>query len=475
MNQDKYVFWRFPQSRKSFKGKLEIDENNEGTLVLSGDISLELEYEAYVKSLGEKRSDDYIYLWGSSNSLLSSDIITVEGFESSRSFGFGDCAEINIVIRNFLIDHHISSFAQSRFNNVTVEYSNLDKWLNVQNIDRGDFNGFFTYGWRENKYSVDYTVRKKITIHLDDDLIEIYNFPSFQPNPAINIEHTFKPYVKFVSENKDFWYFMERVNQFKDFLNFVITGHDVHILNIYGSLLYKHGKHTLMKKVTLGYQYPFKQKFIKSKVLTPFLMYNLSEGDLNILVAKWYELRERYLSAYDLFFGTMYNSYLYLQNQYLMLFSALEIYTDIRVKEDEKKELESKIKRVNDMVGKLQKLNNDCMLEKGDFDWLKSILEGKKSFSEKERLNFIYKKYKENLLLFSNNIGEANKFSKSLKEIRNLLIHGHIDYNDLDIDKIFWDSKDIQLILYLCFLTDLGFSWDQKSMLFARDKSSINC
>jgi hypothetical protein len=264
---------------------------------------------------------------------------------------------------------------------------------------------------------------------------------------------------------------MERVNQFRDFLNFVITGYDVHILNVYGSLLFNYDNHKLAKKVTLGYQYPFKQKFNKSKVLTPFLLYNLSEIDLNILVAKWYELRERYLSAYDLFFGTMYNSYLYLQNQYLNLFSALEIYTDIRIKEDKGKEVETKVKRVNELVGKLQKLNNDCKLEKEDFDWLRSILEGKKSFSEKERLNFIHKKYKDILPMLSNNIEEANKFSKSHKEIRNLLIHGHTNYSDLDVDKIFWDSKDIQLILYLCFLTELGFRWDPKRMLFIKESN----
>lgn len=463
-NWEKYTKWQFPGQIHKFNGLLNIDSNNKGTLTLRGDINLDFEFSEYKGSLKENPSNDYLFILGETKDTSNKEIITILGFENGGCIN--DFVEKQFIVRNYFIGHHFSNYEQLKFDDVTVEYSNFDTWMNTHDFGNFDMNGLFKYGWKDQNYLLDFSLKKMIEIQINmADKVQIFKLPKVEDNLLIKPRWNRHVYVKFISKRKDYDYFIERIHQFKDFLNFFITKFDVHILNVYATLNISVENSSLMKKVKIiiGYQYPFKTDFKKLKVITPFLIQSLEENRFKELIIKWFGIRTTYLSAYDLFFDSMYNGYLYLQNQYLMLFSALEIYTDIKLKEDKDNKLNEKIKRIENL-GKV--LDEDPNISNADREWLKSMIENKKSFSEKERLTMIYNRYNELLSKLSTNIGDTNKFSKTNKDIRNLLIHGHIDYNDYDVEELFWNNKNIQLILYLCILTELGYSIEDLKKIF---------
>jgi uncharacterized protein (DUF1330 family) len=109
LNGHKFTDWCFSGRTKKFGGKLSLFENNEGTLILNGDTSLLVEYVEYKKILNKNQSKNYVCLWGTTSSISSNDIITIEGYENHRHLN--DYITINITVQNCLPGSRVSGFA----------------------------------------------------------------------------------------------------------------------------------------------------------------------------------------------------------------------------------------------------------------------------------------------------------------------------------------------------------------------------
>ncbi|WP_458744436.1 hypothetical protein [Candidatus Nitrosocosmicus sp. T] len=97
MDGHKFTDWCFSGSTKIFGGKLSLYENNEGTLILNGDTFLLVEYVEYKKFLNKNQSKNYVCLWGTTSSILSNDVITIEGYENPRHLD--DYITLNITVQ----------------------------------------------------------------------------------------------------------------------------------------------------------------------------------------------------------------------------------------------------------------------------------------------------------------------------------------------------------------------------------------
>ena len=106
----KFTVWCFSGRIKKFGGKLSLYENDEGTLILNGDTFLLVEFAEYKKFLNENPSKNYVCLWGTTSSISSNDIITIEGYENHRHID--DYITINITVQNCLPGCHASSFVE---------------------------------------------------------------------------------------------------------------------------------------------------------------------------------------------------------------------------------------------------------------------------------------------------------------------------------------------------------------------------
>jgi hypothetical protein len=160
----------------------------------------------------------------------------------------------------------------------------------------------------------------------------------------------------------------------------------------------------------------------------------------------------------------MYNTDLYLSNQFLMLAEATAIYVNTIISNNPSNDLQKKISRINTICNKL---NDDySILNNEDRKWITELLQGKKSLSFKEKLNNIYETYLDLLPYLSSVIGPKDEFSSKVTEYRNRLTHGNINYDDLDNNYLFRKCKDLQLILQLCILSELGFTIGEIKSIF---------
>lgn len=108
--------------------------------------------------------------------------------------------------------------------------------------------------------------------------------------------------------------------------------------------------------------------------------------------------------------------------------------------------LQQKMKRIDNICHVIDESN----LEIADKDWVKTVME--------EKMKMIYEIYEGLLSKLSIVIGSKEHFSERVKQYRNNLTHGNIDYDQLDNQDLLWKYKDLQLILQLCILSELGYS-----------------
>ena len=110
MDCHEFTNWCFSGRIKKFSGKLSLYENNEGTLILNGDPFLIVEFDEYKKFLNKDQSKNYVCLLGTTSSISSNDVITVEGYENHRHID--DYITINITVQNCLPGCQVSGFAK---------------------------------------------------------------------------------------------------------------------------------------------------------------------------------------------------------------------------------------------------------------------------------------------------------------------------------------------------------------------------
>jgi hypothetical protein len=200
----------------------------------------------------------------------------------------------------------------------------------------------------------------------------------------------------------------------------------------------------------------------KLNIVTPFLRVDKGidkRSDKFIeIINHWFGLRNRIPAVYDLYFGVMYNSELYISNKFLMLAEAISIYVDKIISENRSDPaLQLKMKRIDNIC----QVIDQSLLKRADKDWVKDIIKDKRSLSYKEKIIIIYEIYEELLSKLSTVIGSKEEFSEKVKKYRNKLTHGNIDYDKLDNQDLLWKYRALQLILQLCILSELGFSVNQ--------------
>jgi HEPN superfamily Apea-like protein len=82
----------------------------------------------------------------------------------------------------------------------------------------------------------------------------------------------------------------------------------------------------------------------------------------------------------------------------------------------------------------------------------------------KEKVEEIYEQFHDILPLLSKKIGERNDFINRIILYRNKLPHGSKTSIKIEDDDLFWQYKNLQLILQLCILSMLAF--DNEKIIF---------
>jgi hypothetical protein len=272
--------------------------------------------------------------------------------------------------------------------------------------------------------------------------------------------------IQFVIESlggKSFHNYLELEGKIRDFLNLTIVK-SVVIQSFEGII--SQGPVSTPAKI-LFHTY-ITEKMHKLEIKSPVLfLYTEVAGKLELYIVNWFSLYTENKVIIDLFFGVIYNTKSYLSNNFLMLFTAIEAYHQAFMEyySERKKEKE---------------LFSDYMIKKvEEYDFLKEEREKLKELinnfgkqlSSKERIGEVYDQFADILPSLSSKIETRDKFIRRIVDIRNDLSHGNVHPDSLNRDDdLFWQYKNLQLILQLCIMSKLGFDNEKIKEIYYLDK-----
>ena len=147
-----------------------------------------------------------------------------------------------------------------------------------------------------------------------------------------------------------------------------------------------------------------------------------------------------------------------------MIVTALEVYHG-KIIEDE----ESNKEQVDTYTRILSHVDN-LSISKEDLEQLKKWISNGRLPSLSNRIKEIYEIYLDIIPYLSIKIEEKECFARKVKNYRNDLSHGNINSQDIDENDLFWTSKDLQLLLRLCILSQIGFTNNQIKEIYNIDK-----
>jgi len=373
-------------------------------------------------------------------------------FRTSYSF-----EERTYPIKFIFVGTHFENLNEIQFESIIVEYSNLPYWITNHEL------GFTQDRFDENdNYILEHRYGKKVDVNIENRCsIQFFTRPEVNLDLVTNKKVIYHTYAKISSiGSKTLLECIILKNVLRDFFNFATTA-EVRTVRMIGHRKVKFDNYEDIDLVEIFYRSSISKKMDKLKVIQPHLL-RFSELDqkfFNVL-KNWYSLRDQIGATYDLYFGVMYNSDLYLTNRFLMLAEGLEIFMGIlseRIPDDELRRKIDRIDTVSKILDKCQGLEN-CELNEDDKNWISNIMNEKKSLSFREKMEKAYGNYSEILPKLSKVIGSKEEFAKAIQKSRNSLTHGNIDYDQLDTQELFWNMKDLELILQLCILSELGFT-----------------
>lgn len=353
---------------------------------------------------------------------------------------------------------HFDKLDDIKFENVLIEYSHFNEWIS------GRLRGRTIFDSNDDRYSIEHYYGEAVDVDiLGLCSINIKSYPDIQASLVTRQihEHTF---VKISSsDQKALEFYIYLKNLFSDFLNFVIVD-KVITLRMLGNIRIQVDNRSVFDLVQIFYQSTIPKDMDKLKVLSNSLLRYTKIGQerFDDILNSWFCLRSRAAAVYDLYFGVMYNPDLYLSNKFLMLAEAIAIYFDQKLTSTPDSELRHK----SEQVEKVCKVLDDSYLDSEIKEWSKNIIKEKKSLSFKQKMQKAYETYRDLLPHLSHLIGSKEEFSSTITQFRNDLTHRNIDYNQADNDKLFGKFKDLQLILQLCILSELGFSIEEMKAIY---------
>lgn len=245
---------------------------------------------------------------------------TTEGekvtLQNCRRIGFSSKAETEIyAIRNLFVGDYLKE-SDIAFDRFRVTYPLLHQWAQQTGIKRK-----FS---ESNKMVVEYSPPPAQEAEADEELIRIITSGRTKSSNRGQVTIDEETYLEINPEKKkiSFSEVRDQVNKWKDFLT-LATNENIGISELIG---YQETDTEQDNKVEIYYNtigdsnYPeqlntFTANFVLSDI----------ENNLSTVLVNWMELSNQYESVYDLYFSVVYQSQMYLENQYMMLMTALNL------------------------------------------------------------------------------------------------------------------------------------------------------
>lgn len=253
------------------------------------------------------------------------DITLYKCFKARKTFSSGGFS-MAVVYANIIFEGvHFNTEEDIRFKELSCHYSNLDEWAWMNGIKIN----VLAFGELE----INYKLPSKISADIKDDyVIEIYPSTETPSHRLVQKEASIvqRIFVKMI--NNQLNSFEEHRDKLRHMQNFISlgVGEPVSIIDMIGETEENkedHDGHILYPKVSIYLCIKRLAEDYKP-ILPPSMLFNLRniKDDFNIIINRWYEREEILRPVFNLYFGTLYDPDMYLEQKFLSLIQAIESY-----------------------------------------------------------------------------------------------------------------------------------------------------
>lgn len=297
-------------------------------------------YENYIHGILKFNSEDGAYLELMGNILdyeeLQTDIILGKT-ANGKNITLYKCfyikktlisSEINtsIVFANIVFEGvHFNRVEDIRFTELSCHYSNLDEWAWMKGIN--------IISSSQDKIEISYDYPTPIKVEVSKDYtVALYAITQTPSYSIVQKEASIKQkiYIKLINkELNSFEEHSEKLNHIKNLVSLGVGG-PISIIDFIGKTEENKEEFkgdTIYTKVKIYFATKYSTNAYK-EILPPRMLFTFRDikDDFDSVIKKWFNKKQNLGPVFDLYFGTIYNSDMYLEQKFLSLIQALESY-----------------------------------------------------------------------------------------------------------------------------------------------------
>lgn len=444
------IWWLPNKPKKEVWGTLRFTHTKGATLELMGS------FKDNIQDMNKMLEADII-LGVSSN---RKEITLYKCFETKYNLPLvsTELSTSSFYVSMIFIGAHFQKPEDIKFRNLSVHYSYLDEWVNISGFG-------ISLPFEKKEIIIKYNPPEPIQATINKDykiFINVRATPppiSFVQKEACIKQET---YIKIEpSEEKSFEEYMNIVQHLRNFLSLGIM-EPVQPLAIKGTT--ESNKIIIGKDIT---DYPSVDIFYKlselpdmSKRLMPFdvlfTFRDISE-QFESFLKNWFKKIELLEPIYNLYFGTLYNPRMYLENRFLSLVQAIESYHRRVIKNYELPEDRHK-KRIAEILN---------VVPNNHKKWLKWQLKYSNESALRQRLSDILK---QNSKVIDEFIDDKKLFIDKITDTRNYLTHYDLSLKEKSVagEELYRLIERLKIIIEICLLKELGFDFENIKEVISR-------
>jgi len=340
----------------------------------------------------------------------------------------------------FYIGHYFAKEEDIKFTILYVRYSELEEWLGERLFHSE--NGETEEGLYE--HTVKFTQPKSKAILLDKFKISIeYGLSTARHANKTEMKANAKMSIDAIDEIHIDQFF-SAVHHMRNFLS-LATGNAVSILSLTG----ENKEVDYYEPVQIFYREDLSNERLFSKPFFPFDYKSISERP-EFYLQNWFNLVDNLKPTYDLYFGTIYNPYLYPTHEFLSLAQALESYCSKNVDNDIMPEdlFEETLSKMLEIVNVLPRPYRQQIRPKAQY--------GMNRKSLRTKLKELFQKHGN---LFRSFIPDKNEFIGKVVDTRNYYTHysPELEEKAVKIIDIPFLSQKLRYVLIAILLKEIGF------------------
>jgi len=345
---------------------------------------------------------------------------------------------------------HFLKAEDIKFKSLSIHFSHLDEWVNISGID-------IDFPTDTKEILIRYKKPEPIQVVLNDSLRLLIDFSTEYPflsHPQKEAGIKQKIYIIIEpSTEKPFEEYFPIMYHIRNFLSLATT-ELVQPLLIEGKT--ETNKEIIANTVhypSVGIFYQLPNIGDETEKLTPYLMlfrYNQISNQFDVFLNNWFQKANYLETVYDLYFGTLYNPHLYLNNQFLNLIQAIESYHRKTMKNNELPE-DRHQERIKEILNAVPSKFTD---------WLEWKLKYSNEVNLRQRLKDILEfcsKISERL------ISDQEAFIGKTVDTRNYLTHfdPELEQRAVKGKELYDLTSRLKVLLQTIFLKELGLSDDR--------------